>query len=552
LATLAAPGVSATARSRVDVTDHDLVEAVRAGDDLAFERLYDRYRRRIAAYIHGMVRDHGRAEDLTQEVFVSALRRMRQTDRPIAFKPWIYEIAKNACIDAFRRSRRAEEVSYDAEDGLGAGDYVKLVSTTAAPDVAVDHKQQLDHLRGAFGGLSEAHHQILVMREFEGLSYREIGERLGMSRPSVESTLFRARRRLTEEYGELVSGERCLRIQGIIAQAVDGPLGVRDQRRVGSHISYCQPCRKQARLAGLDAAAMAHRPVRAKIAALLPLPAFLRRRWLPEPDDSGTAMAAAPHAHSLAQVSMAAAQYGEPTMSGWMKATAVATAVAVTGLGAGTAAQHAGGHRRHHTPAIQRSAAAPRATKARPPVAPATIGASSGTVRHSRVASGTGATAQSNPATAPAHPESAAGVAPRGAGGSTGRHATGDATSAAGGAGGGATSTATGPATQVTKPVTTVVNTLTDGGGGATGGGGGSSQPIVNPDPSQAVPAASGASSPPSSLGGAVTQVTGSVGGTVGGSAGQAITDTGQTAGTAVDQTTQTVTGAVGGILGGK
>src|SRR3954463_11550890 len=143
LATLAAPGVSATARSRPDVTDHDLVQAVRAGDDHAFERLYHRYHRRISAYIFGMVHDHGRAEDLTQEFFVSALRRMRQTDRPIAFKPWVYEIAKNACIDAFRRSRRAEEVSYDADEGMAPSDYGRLVATTAAPDAAVAAKQQL-------------------------------------------------------------------------------------------------------------------------------------------------------------------------------------------------------------------------------------------------------------------------------------------------------------------------------------------------------------------------------------------------------------------------
>ena len=48
---------------------------------------------------------------------MSALRRMRATETPIAFKPWVYEIAKNACIDAFRRSKRAEEISYDADDG---------------------------------------------------------------------------------------------------------------------------------------------------------------------------------------------------------------------------------------------------------------------------------------------------------------------------------------------------------------------------------------------------------------------------------------------------
>src|SRR5215203_5814179 len=146
-------------------TDHQLVSAARRGDDRAFEQLYSRYQRRIAAYAYGMVKDHGRAEDVTQEIFVSALRRMRQTERPIAFKPWVYEIAKNACIDQFRRSRRAEEVSYDAEEGLGAADYGRLVTTGPSLDAAVDTKQQLDHLCGAFGGLSETHHQILVLRE---------------------------------------------------------------------------------------------------------------------------------------------------------------------------------------------------------------------------------------------------------------------------------------------------------------------------------------------------------------------------------------------------
>src|SRR5919206_3329139 len=91
--------------------DHDLVAAVRRGDERAFAALYERYHRRLQGFVAGMVKDHGRAEDITQEVFVSALRRMRATERPIAFKPWIYEIAKNACIDAFRRSRRAQEVS---------------------------------------------------------------------------------------------------------------------------------------------------------------------------------------------------------------------------------------------------------------------------------------------------------------------------------------------------------------------------------------------------------------------------------------------------------
>src|SRR4051794_23533552 len=228
-----------------------------------------------------MVHDHGRAEDITQEVFMSALRRMRETDRPIIFKPWVYEIAKNACIDAFRRSKRAEEISYDAEEGLGGSDHGRLVSSSPTPDAAVDTRMSLDNLRGAFGGLSETHHDILVMRELEGLSYREIGQRLGMSRPSVESTLFRARRRLTEEYEELTSGERCRRVQDLIADAGGRRMGVRDERKLARHVSYCQPCRRAAYSAGFDVAALAaKKSLREKVAALLPLPAFLKRRWL--------------------------------------------------------------------------------------------------------------------------------------------------------------------------------------------------------------------------------------------------------------------------------
>ena len=320
--------VPALRRDGEEVTDNDLVARIRAGDDRAFEKLYTRYHRRIASYIQGMVHDHARAEDITQDVFMSALRRMRDTDRPIAFKPWIYEIAKNACIDQFRRARRAEEVSMDADEGLGSADYGRLVSSTPTPDVAHDHKQQIDHLKGAFGGLSETHHEILVMRELEGLSYREIGEKLGMTRPAVESTLFRARRRLTEEYDQLVTGERCVRVQQIIAQADGSALGARDKRRVARHVSYCQPCLRQARVSGIDPRDLVHTNLRQKIAGLLPLPAFLKERW-------GTPDVQA----SVATWSTQASAVDPGMVSTWGKAAATAATIALAGVGAGVATE---------------------------------------------------------------------------------------------------------------------------------------------------------------------------------------------------------------------
>ena len=235
--------------------------AVRRGEDSAFEQLFARYRTRIWTYSSRILGDADRAEDVTQEVFISVLRRLRDTERPIAFKPWVYQIAKNACIDELRRTRRTQEVSFDLESDAEDGSE-SLFPTAPGSDVAIESKQRLEDLQGAFRGVSDLHRRMLVLRELEGLSYGEIGTRLGMSRPVVESTLFRARRRLAEEYEELISGRRCERTRAVI-DAWEGRklrrLGVRETRQVSRHLSHCRPCRRHAVLAR-GAGAVAHPP----------------------------------------------------------------------------------------------------------------------------------------------------------------------------------------------------------------------------------------------------------------------------------------------------
>ncbi len=255
-------------------SEQELVAAVRRGDDRAFEELYARYRSRIGSYIFGMVGDHGRAEDIVQEVFISALRRLRENERTIIFKPWIYEIAKNACIDEFRRTRRIHEVPLETDDDREFP-VAAMPSTSPTPDAAVESKQRLTDLRGAFRGLSESHHRILVLRELEGLSYNQIGDRLGMSKPVVESTLFRARRRLGEEFEELESGRRCQRVQSLIASAGERPLrslGIRERRQFARHVAHCEPCLRQAREASVDESLYRAPNLLGRMALLAPLP----------------------------------------------------------------------------------------------------------------------------------------------------------------------------------------------------------------------------------------------------------------------------------------
>jgi RNA polymerase sigma factor (sigma-70 family) len=259
-----------------EVTDAALVAAIRAGDDRAFEQLYQRYFPRISAFVCRMLHDAAGCEDVAQEAFMSALRRMRATDAEINFKPWIYQIARNAAIDAHRRRSHAVEVSMDADDGLRASDRTRLVGVDGGPDSALVTKERLNHLQGAFDELSDVHTQVLVMRELEGMSYREIGQRLDLTRPAVESALFRARRRLENEYVELSEGRRCEAMRQTMMRMAAGTHKGSEEHRLARHAKRCHTCRKHAREMGLDPVTTLG-TLRQKAAALLPIPWLFRR-----------------------------------------------------------------------------------------------------------------------------------------------------------------------------------------------------------------------------------------------------------------------------------
>ena len=208
----------------------------------------------MTAYAARIVGDREHAQELVQEAFIAALHGLRKGTDAIEFRPWIYRIARNAAIDHLRaRARRGTHVDFHAVDAAGV-EPAAMASPDYGPEAMVESRQAIEHLQGAFGGLTALHHQLLVLRELEGLSYDEIGERLGLSRSQVESSLFRARRRLEHEYVELVSGERCDQVRASLAQRAGRALGVRDESRVERHLSHCGPCRREARRTRLELA----------------------------------------------------------------------------------------------------------------------------------------------------------------------------------------------------------------------------------------------------------------------------------------------------------
>jgi RNA polymerase sigma factor (sigma-70 family) len=528
-------------------SDQRLVAAVRRGDDRAFEVLYHRYQRRIHAYVLGMVKDHGRAEDVTQEVFVSALRRMRETEQPLAFKPWLYQIAKNGCIDAFRRSKRAEEVSYDADDTLAPADHSKLIGSGPSPDAAVAAKQDLDNLCGAFGGLSETHHEILVLRELEGLSYQEIGKRLGMSRPAVESTLFRARRRLTEEYDDIVSGARCLRIAQIIGMAVSTRLGARDTRRLARHLSHCQSCRREALAAGLDRGLFTRPSVRervaTRVAAILPFPILARLRR----GDADAAATTSQPGRWSAHLPALSVQLTR----GWGKAAA-GVAVLVAGVGGAAGVHHVAATApapvKHH-PALVREAKASSVTATTPAAAPKAPVTQTGDAGSSDRATKTSATKGERTKTR---------LTSHTTGGSSSPAAADGATSAGGGS--------VPPSGSGSSPGSTQTAHDSGSGSGGADGGGAVSKPkppatpevpaaVPTPPPVDPKPVTDAVDKTTDAVSGVTQQTTQTVDDTVntvtgGGPVGQAVDDVTDTVDQAVDDVGNAVDNTVGGLTG--
>ena len=327
-------------------TDEQLVAAAREGSDEAFEALFRRYRDRIGVHVRGMVHDRGRAEDIVQDTFVSALRSLRASDQEIVFRPWIYQIARNACIDHLRRVKRTEEISIDSDEFWP--DFEGHVSgATPETYATVVQRQSLDDLKQAFGGLPDSQYEILVLREFEGLSYQEIGRRMHLTPAAVESLLSRARRSLKGHFDEIVTGERCVRMRPVMSAVSHGIVCKRDRRMLARHVRHCRSCRQDAVELGLeafvsDSRRSVTRNALSRAASFLPLP-FLRRRLLDEPGadpSSGIGASAGAQAH-LAHLGTVAGTSAEQTASVLQKAAAI-VAVAAVASGGGIVAHEVG------------------------------------------------------------------------------------------------------------------------------------------------------------------------------------------------------------------
>jgi RNA polymerase sigma factor (sigma-70 family) len=208
-------------------SDEALVARVRAGDDTAFEEIYDRHHRGLLAFCRHMLGSREEAEDAVQHSFLSAYRNLRAGDHEIRLKAWLYTIARNRCLSMLRARR--EQVEFDES----------RVAEPALEGLATE-VQRRDDLREMLADLErlpDEQRAALVLFELGDHSQEDIATVLGVRREKVKALVFQARESLMTS--RTARETPCAEIREQLSTLTGGALRRSTLRR---HVEQCPGC----------------------------------------------------------------------------------------------------------------------------------------------------------------------------------------------------------------------------------------------------------------------------------------------------------------------
>lgn len=175
-------------------SDELIVERALTGDAEAFGEIVRRWERRIFALAYGMLGREEDARDATQETFVAAFRNLRGFRGEAKVSSWLHRIAVNQCISRQRRTKVRGEWALDDEQEKQASRFAAPISYS--PARVVEARQETLAVRRAINSLPIELRQIVVMKEFEELTFREIADALDLPLSTVKSRLYTALKQL--------------------------------------------------------------------------------------------------------------------------------------------------------------------------------------------------------------------------------------------------------------------------------------------------------------------------------------------------------------------
>ena len=165
-------------------SDQELLSLIRTGDKGAFAELYSRYKRALYAFCARLLNDTQAAEDAVHETFMKLSSGAGSIAEPAALKSWLFTVARNESLMALRH--RPD----------GGNDNADSVWADETPLSLAEKEDVRSFVQAALSCLKVEYREVIMLREFEGLSYGEIASVTGDSTSSVKSRLFKARRAL--------------------------------------------------------------------------------------------------------------------------------------------------------------------------------------------------------------------------------------------------------------------------------------------------------------------------------------------------------------------
>lgn len=181
--------------------DDELVRQCQKGDRAAFDLLMTRHRGKVYAMVLKMVKNEADAWDLSQDVFIKVWKALPKFQHKSAFSTWLFRITHNVVYDWARRRKARPEDEWDDEvfdkEKVAHG-ATTLPKAPSRPDRALQNAELRVRIERAIAQLSLGHREVILLREVQGLDYREIAEVCECSMGTVMSRLFYARKKLQE------------------------------------------------------------------------------------------------------------------------------------------------------------------------------------------------------------------------------------------------------------------------------------------------------------------------------------------------------------------
>lgn len=174
--------------SLLDNFELELIAQAQQGDRHAFSELVRQYRKGVVNVVFRMCGDSELAEDMAQETFIRAWQNLPKYQPRSPFRNWLYRIASNATMDVMRREKDTVDV-----------DTHTLLDSGKGLEASVEAKDRTAIVQQAVLSLPASSRSVLVLREYEGLSYKEISDTLGIPIGTVMSRLNYARQRLSAD-----------------------------------------------------------------------------------------------------------------------------------------------------------------------------------------------------------------------------------------------------------------------------------------------------------------------------------------------------------------